>query len=370
MTARKKVLFLITKATWGGAQRYVYDVATSLPREQFLPIVAYGQRGKLSESLEGARIEMRHIPSMGRDIALFSDIASFFQILICIGRVRPDVVHLNSSKAAAFGALAARILFVPKIIFTVHGWPFNERRGAMAWAFIYYVSMFTALLSNAVIVVSQSDKAQVEHLRRIREKTTYIPIGIEQPQFLSRETACKILNSDTRCLNSDSSRIVTIAELTPNKGIQYAIEAVELLKKQGVDVSYSIIGDGEERERLQALALERGITDRVHFLGFVPSASTYLKSFDIFLLPSTKEGMPYVLLEAAEAGLPMITTTVVNPEFIERVQNVHAVPPADPQALAAALLETMRTKTEKESFPDRTHFVLSGMVEKTIALYR
>src|SRR3989338_2948675 len=125
---KKKVLFLITKATWGRAQKYVYDLATNLSKDQFEPIVAFGEYGRLQQLLNETKIETRRIPSLGRDIALVSDISSFFQILNCLWRVRHDVVHLNSSKAAALGALAARILFVPKIVFTVHGWPFKEDR--------------------------------------------------------------------------------------------------------------------------------------------------------------------------------------------------------------------------------------------------
>ena len=67
--ARKKVLYLITKATRGGAQRYVYDLATNLP-DDFEPVVAYGQRGALVDRLGSAHIETREIPSLGRDIAL------------------------------------------------------------------------------------------------------------------------------------------------------------------------------------------------------------------------------------------------------------------------------------------------------------
>src|SRR3990167_9882253 len=160
---RTTVLFLITKAAWGGAQRYVYDLATHLPPE-FEPIVACGTSGKLANDLLHADIGGRQIPSLGRDVAVISDIKSFFEIWKCIREVRPDVVHLNSSKAAALGAIAARIAGVQRIVFTVHGWPFNEKRGAIVRAFIYYVSMFTVLLSHAVIVVSKSDEVPVRHM--------------------------------------------------------------------------------------------------------------------------------------------------------------------------------------------------------------
>src|SRR3989344_6929292 len=125
---KKKVMYLITKATWGGAQRYVYDLSTNIPKSEFEPIVAYGTRGKLADELEPAGIATRQLPSLGRDVAIVSDIKSFFEMLRIIRELKPDVVHLNSSKAAALGALAARIARAPNIIFTVHGWPFGEKR--------------------------------------------------------------------------------------------------------------------------------------------------------------------------------------------------------------------------------------------------
>lgn len=361
---RKKVLFLITKATWGGAQRYVYDLVTHLSREQFEPVVAYGEQGKLSEKLNEKNIETHPLPSLGRDIALLSDVSSFFEIIACLRKVRPDVLHLNSSKAAALGALAARIIGVKRIIFTVHGWPFNEKRNEFARVMMYLISWLTAFLSHQVIVVSKSDEEQGKDMRWIKNKIHYIPIGIETPLFLSREEASASLS-----LPETPLRVGTIAELTPNKGLSYAIEAVSILKEQGIDVSYSIIGEGEERERLQTLTQELDVADSVSFKGFLPDASQYLPAFDVFLLPSVKEGMPYVLLEAAAAGIPIITTDVVNPDVIERLSNTRPVPPADPEAIAEALSSVLSKKKEAGITSTQNHFPLSAMLEKTTVLY-
>src|SRR3990167_7395686 len=193
MNTKKKILFLITKATWGGAQKYVYDLATNLSKDQFEPIVAFGEYGRLQQLLNETKIETRRIPSLGRDIALVSDITSFFQILVCLRRLRPDVVHLNSSKAAALGALAARILGVKRIVFTVHGWPFNEKRNAVARALIYFISWFTTFLSHETIVVSKSDEVHGKTMRAVAGKIHYIPIGIEVPEYCTPEEAMQHL---------------------------------------------------------------------------------------------------------------------------------------------------------------------------------
>ncbi len=368
---RKKILFVITKATWGGAQKYVYDLATNLPESEFEPIVAFGEEGRLSHLLTEKGIVTHRIAALTRDVTLISDIASFFKILVYMWRLKPDVVHLNSSKAAALGAFAARVCRIPRIIFTVHGWPFKEKRGAVARSLIYCISWFTAFLSHKVIVVSKSDEAQGKQMLWVKRKIFYIPIGMEMPHFFERREALQFWGDTIFALKNyaDMPKIFTVAELTPNKGIAYAIHALAILKERGVHVLYVLVGDGEERAHLKSLARKQGIENRVLFTGFIRDAAQYLKAADIFLLPSVKEGMPYVLLEAAAAGLPIVTTTAVNPEIIETYHNIRAVPPEDSEKIADALLEVIREKSERELFPFQNHFSLSDMLQKTTELY-
>jgi glycosyltransferase involved in cell wall biosynthesis len=361
----KKVLFIITKANWGGAQRYVYDLATNIPKDRFDTVVAFGQPGKLSETLTAHGTRLVQLSDLGRDVDALSDIISFFQILRLIKEEKPDVVHLNSSKAAALGVLAARLARVPQIVFTVHGWPFKENRGSFSSSMIRAVSWFTALLSHNVITVSKEDEYIATSMRGISKKVSYIPIGINVPEFVSRDMASLILPPEMAA-HADWPRIVTIAELTKNKGLSYALEAVLLLKELKTNVSYTIIGEGEEHERLTTQANDLEINDRVHFLGFIPEAAHYLKAFDIFVLPSIKEGMPYVLLEAGMSQLPTISTTVVDPTYFQLSPETIPVPPANPQALMDAILKIIHIKTVP---PRPTISSLSDMINRTTAIY-
>ena len=208
---KKKVLYLITKATWGGAQRYVFDLASHLPSERFEPVVAFGERGRLAEILEQKHIRIVQIPSLGRNIALISDCVSFFNILSCIWREHPDIVHLNSSKAAALGTFAARLLGVPKIIFTVHGWPFGEKRNPIAKILIWKISWLTALLSHHVICVSDYDLQSAKLMPLIGRKVVRIYNGIDSNmQFGSGELVRSVFPAGAAITG-------TIGELTRNK---------------------------------------------------------------------------------------------------------------------------------------------------------
>lgn len=291
---KKKILFIITKATWGGAQRYVFDLAMNLPKDKFEVAVAYGQEGKLANDLAEAHIRTVQLPSLGRDVSPVSDIKSFFEVRRCIRAERPDVVHLNSSKAAALGAFAARLSDVKKVIFTVHGWPFGEKRNVLAKLLIWKISWFTALLSHTVICVSDHDLHTAKRMPFISERAVLIYNGINpQMQFGSGDKIRAAFPSGVKIIG-------TIGELTKNKNQVSLIE--ETRNNPGMHLA--IVGEGELRGEFEASIKKYRLGDRVKLFGFIP-ASEALKGFDMFALPSLKEGLPYVLLEAKLAGLPI-----------------------------------------------------------------
>lgn len=366
---KRKILFLITKATMGGAQKYVYDIATQLPRSQFDVIVAYGTRGKLAKDLLSAAIKLRELPSLARNIALFSDIKSFVEILRALRELRPDVLHLNSSKAAALGSLAARLTGVPKIIFTVHGWPFKEDRNILARALIYVFSWGTALFAHSVIVVSKTDEEIAKRMWGIKKRVRFIPLGIApfalaKPQEGYRAMFGALLPAK---IGGGTLRLVSVGELTRNKGLRYGIEAVRVLTERGIDSVYVIAGEGEERAELIALAKKSGVDDRVFFPGFVENPARNLSGFDVFVLPSLKEGTPYVLLEAARSGIPIVATDVVDAHLAQTVPNVQIVSVKDSEALCEAIMRASKIPRAQDRREDL--FLLSRMLEETTRLY-
>lgn len=324
-----RILYIITKANWGGAQRYVYDLATSLPKDEFVVTVAVGGDGTLSHKLREARISVHSLAHVQRDLSVTNDIGGFFTIYNAIRAARPDIVHLNSSKAGGLGALAARLLGVRKIIFTAHGWPFMEQRN-IAWrVFVWAISWVTALLSHAVIVISTSELELGRHLPFCAGKMCLVHNGIDwHMRFGSGERIRRAFPAGARIVG-------TIGELNRNKN---QIALIEEARKNAA-LYVAIVGEGEMRPYLEEKIREYGLHDRVKLFGFVP-ARDVLRGFDEFALPSLKEGLAYVLLEAKAAGLPLRT--------MNRIGGM-------PDILDAS---------------DMTDFTLDRMVGKTVALYR
>ncbi|MDB5225054.1 MAG: hypothetical protein JWL87_6 [Candidatus Adlerbacteria bacterium] len=320
----KKILYVITKSNWGGAQRYVFDLATHLDPVRFEAAVAFGQPGRLAEELVRSGVATHPIKSLQRDISLWSDIKSFFELYWLMIEVNPDVVHLNSSKAAGIGALAARLAGIRRVVFTAHGWPFWEPRSTPARAAIWLLSWLTALLSHQVICISEFDAKVARRMPLISRKVVRIYNGVGPMEL-----------GDGRVMRAafpEGARITgTIGELNRNKNQQALIEAA----RRNIHMHVAIVGEGELRTELEALIKKYGLESRVKLFGFMPAAEV-LRGFDIFALPSLKEGLPYVLLEARAAGLPIEATRVGGiPEILD-AEDMHDF-----------TLERMVTKTQE-----------------------
>ena len=319
--ARQKILYLITKSNLGGAQRYVYDLATRLPKELFDVRVACGGNGVLTERLQAEGILTLIIPNLIRNVNVFQDILVFSHILSLLRKERPDIIHLNSSKIGGLGALAGRLVGVKKIIFTAHGWAWHESRSPFSRAIIKTLHWITVLLCHHVITVAEKERAEMAEMPWTKNKLIAIHNGIGAIDFIEKATARDFLITKNPALTTykNSLWIGAIGELHKNKGYEYLLEAFGNLARTVLakNVPLVIIGEGEERQRLENLArtvlaknATASQTEKVFFLGQIPDASRYLKAFDVFALTSIKEGLPYVLLEAGLAGLPVVASDI------------------------------------------------------------
>lgn len=374
----KKILFVITKSNWGGAQRYVFDLASGLSPESFDVAVAMGGTGeastppgKLHEKLLGAGVRTLFIPSFTRDISFVKEFRAFFELVRMFRSEKPHVVHLNSSKAGALGALAARLSGVPRVIFTSHGLAWDEDRNIIAKTLVYLTTRITFLLCHVVITISQDNYERAQKGFFTKKKIQLVHNGLAPITFLSMQDARGVLGAP-----AEGVVIGTIAELTWNKGLHTLVRAVGTLKEKGLLFSVYIIGEGEERGFLETLIAEEKLTEHVHFTGFVSDAFTLMKAFDIFTLPSIKEGLPYVLLEAGQAGRASVATRISgSADIIEETVSGFLVPPKDEHALAEALSKLIQDAVLREQLGShlesrvRGEFSLQHMVEKTLALY-
>ncbi|PIX57008.1 MAG: hypothetical protein COZ48_03030 [Candidatus Yonathbacteria bacterium CG_4_10_14_3_um_filter_43_12] len=374
---KKKILFVITKSNFGGAQKYVFDLATGLPKDQFDVAVALGGSGILIQKLQAENIRVLPIFSLARDVNPLSDITTFFELWRMFRKEKPDVAHLNSAKAGGVGAISAHLAGVQKIIFTAHGWAFNEERPTWQKLIIKFFSWVTVILSHETIAVSNAVRNNTAGWPFVVSKISVIKNGIKEPSFLLRNEARLHLFAKANIHVPENAFIVgTIAELHKSKGLTYAIEAFTKLMPENPNLYYFILGGGEEKERLETLVGLHNLQGRVFLLGFVDDASRYLKAFDIFLLPSMTEGLALVLLEAGLAGLPVVASRIGGiPEVIEDKNTGLLVPTRDSDAIALANQNLMTDRSLAKRFGEALRervlakFPLSRVLKDTISLY-
>jgi glycosyltransferase involved in cell wall biosynthesis len=372
MPERKKVLYFITKGNFGGAQRYVFDLATHLPSDQFEVVVVYGQGETLGAKLGDTGIRTIQIPSLKRNVGIFSDIVAFVALMKIIRKERPDVLHLSSSKAGGLGVVAGRLLGVPKIIFTGHGWAFNEKRSFLTKLIIWKLYWWIIMLSHKTIAVSERTADQILWMPFLKKKITVIYNGIEPFELLDKNMARNKLNPNI----TEPVWIGTLSELHPIKGLDFTVRAFAKLAKEHQNVAFIIVGAGEERTRLEALASNLDVGGKVIFTGFVENARNCLKAFDIFTLTSRSEALPYTPLEAGIAELAVVASWVGGiPEIIVNEESGLLVDSKNIDELSSALsnlvinpqLRTLLGKNLNETV--KTKFTLKKMLENTIALY-
>ncbi len=369
----QKVVHLITKGSpFGGAQNYVYTLASNLQKTHYESIVLSGDGDELSERLQAKGIPVICLPDLKRDINPLAEIRAFITLIKKLKEIKPDVLHTNSSKAGLLGALAGRITRVPRIIFTGHAWASNEDRPWIIRKFFLLLHWATILLSDRTICVSKKTKNDVAGLRSVRNKTCVVYNGISEFEMEEKYTARISLQTMFNKGDSDALWLGTIAELHRNKGLDLLIEA---LARITAPFQFFIIGEGEERERLEQMIKDKELEDRVFLVGKITNAKKYLKAFDIFTLTSRTEALPYTILEAGFAGLPILASRVGGiPEIITNGENGVLVRPNSEdiyQALGHLFSQAnkrteygtkLKAKIEKE-------FSVEQQISQTIKVY-
>jgi glycosyltransferase involved in cell wall biosynthesis len=192
----------------------------------------------------------------------------------------------------------------------------------------------------------------------------------------AKQFIAKQIGLDLARFNSKKTVVGTIAELHPNKGLIYLIEAVSRVAQQYPDTISVIIGDGQEKARFHMLIKEKKLENHVFLAGYIPNASEYMKAFTLFALSSVKEGMPYVLLEAGAASLPVVATTVGGiPEVIDDMGSGILVQPKNARELSHAISFMIEHPEERRGYGKALrekvlkNFSLEKMVGETEKVY-
>lgn len=360
-----KILYIITQADGGGAQAYTLSLAKHFGGS----IAAGSEAKKLFDDAKNLQIKTYQLQHLKRNINPWHDFLAVWEIRELIRLLQPDIVHLNSSKAGVLGSFACMGLKT-KVIFTAHGFIFNEPMSFSVKSFYLALEKTASSYRDYIITVSEADhKSALDNNLIDPKKIQTVHNGIGVINFLSSTEAKAALG-----LSKEKIIVGTIANFYKTKGLDVLIQSVAMLDDELKNrCQFIIIGSGREFENCQTLINNLNLGPQFVLPGNVEKASTYLKAFDLFVLPSRKEGLPYTILEAMQAGLPIIATNVGgNAEAIGDAGIL--VDPENPKQLAENIAKLvsdngLRANLGQKAFERSKIFTEEKMLEETKNIY-
>jgi glycosyltransferase involved in cell wall biosynthesis len=340
-SAKSRILLLVTQADWGGVQSFLVRFAARLMAEGHQVLLAGGGQGELWKNAEVQGIPTRKIASLVREISPVKDLKAIHEIKMLIESFKPDAIHLNSSKMGVIGSIAARYSKTkPRVVYRIGGWVFLEPISAWRKWLYRTAEKLTARFKDVIITVHPGDEALAKTLGiRPREKTITVQNGLDLDEFAAKLEPRQAARSS---LGLPESGFVfgTVANAYATKGLIPYLDSVKTICDANPDAHFVVIGDGPELEELKAKQIRLAL-DRLFLAGHRDDAGRLYQAFDAFVLPSRKEGMPWTVLEAMAAGIPIVATDVGACRWMTHDATLGEaaliVPPEDAPALEAAL---------------------------------
>jgi glycosyltransferase involved in cell wall biosynthesis len=347
MPQKLRVLRAITRLNIGGPAIHAILLTRGLQNERFSSVLVTGLEGPHEGSMRdlAARhgVEPRVLRELGREVSPVNDLRATLAMYRLIRASRPHIVHTHMAKAGTAGRLAARLAGVPIVVHTFHGHTFHSYWGPVKSAVFLQIERTLGAMTDRVIAVGDAQKADIANygvapLSKIRT----IPLGLEIEPMLEAEHYRGRLRADLG-LPADRRLIGIVARLVPIKAHEVFLEAAVRIRAEAPDATFLIIGDGERRSELEAMARQLGIMDATRFVGWRHDMREVYADLDVVTLCSNNEGSPVALIEALAAARPVVSTNVGGvPIVVQDGESGLLVPPRDPAAFAKAVLTVLR----------------------------
>lgn len=291
--------------------------------------------GKL-EVLQKYGIYTHSLPIKRSSGGLISNFFTFFEIARLIYRVRPDVLHLVTVKPILFGGIAARVFNINRVVAAVPGLGFLYiDTGLKAKIRRFFVGLFYKLaLDNTrlkVIFQNGDDRNLISGIVEIEEKNI----------FMIRGSGVDLSLFQIVPLPHGVPVVIMAARLIRDKGVWEFVSAARILKNRGKCIRFCLVGDIDVENPSSLTSFDiQSIKNEglVEIWGHRENMPEILSKATVVVLPSYREGLPKVLLEAAAAGKAIITTDVPGcRDAIDEGVTGILVPPRDQDALASAI---------------------------------
>jgi glycosyltransferase involved in cell wall biosynthesis len=337
----------VLEATVGGTRRHVLDLCHGLPSDRFEQHLVCSLRTPAFQAdiatLRAAGVRVTLLP-MRREISPPSDLGALAALTSLLHRERPDIVHGHSAKGGFLARLAARrVAPRPATVYSPHGFAFQMAvSGLRRWGYLQFERWAGRYTDRLVAVCPSQLALALEHRLVPPGCAVLIRNGVDPSR--AGDPALREAVRAEWGIGPKVPVFGTVAALAPQKDIATLVRAAAVVRRELPEARCVIVGDGPQRAELERLAASLGCADRVSFLGQRPDVPRLLTGMDAFVLPSLWEGLPYALLEAGLAGLPVVATDVPgNRDLIDPGETGLLARAGDPDDLAARVVELWRS---------------------------
>ena len=350
-----------------GSQRVALDIASQLDPDRYdvWIVCAPAKNPDNAFAREVKRLGLKtHIIWHLRRLICFHDIFAFFEMLNFFRAHQFDIVHSHGSKAGFLARIAAKLAGVPRIVHTVHGVSYHQcLPGIVRWLF-RGLERFAGQFSDRIVFVSDNQRRQAVDMGILpTEKAVTIYNGVVEATRRERD------------FSGDTLTIGSVGRFWDQKNYVVSIRvAIEACKKNPA-LRFVFLGDGEYLPRCTAMVRKSGMSDRIFLPGWQDNVASWLEKFDVFMLYSLWEGLPVAILEAMNAGLPIIASDIDGNNELVDSSNGFLVDVTRPKDLLK-LLTSLTTKQNeltamsKQSIRKiRENFLLDRMKEGYLELY-
>ena len=385
MTTRPiRVLRVIARLNVGGPALHVTYLARGLAERGYETTLVAGDVARGEESMafvaEHAGVEIVRLPGLSRELAPLRDAVAAIRLARIIRQVRPDVVHTHTAKAGAVGRTAALLSGPrrrPVVVHTFHGHVLRGYFGRVGTLVFRAIETALARATDRLVAVSPEVRDELVALGVApAEKFTVVRLGLE----LERRVAFSGDAAEVRRrhgIPADAFVVGWFGRMTAVKQTDDLLTTLAALLERDVDALLLLVGDGDDRTRLEERAHELGVARACLFLGYQQDVAPWFAISDAVVLTSASEGTPATIIEALAACRPVVATDVGGvSDVVDEGETGFLVPAGDTDALAMRLAllayDPERRETMGRLGRERAlhRYAVERLVDDIDALYR